>query len=143
MFVRGSLSNTLFSFSKSLFIHYLSKHHTLSPRCRLGSNLLGEYWMTWIHVCFVWPAVVCRVYMMLCMDMSCVWMTCVSCLMKEYMFAWEDAFSCHLHRRGSWMFAEMLIHFRFGKFLHYPYVLFVGKSCRIFPSTMCMRIVWF
>ena len=25
------------------------------------------------------------------------------------------------------MFAEMLIHFRFGKFLHYPYVLFLGK----------------
>ena len=51
-----------------------------------------------------------------CMDMSCVWMTCVSCLMKEYMFAWEEAFSGHLRRRGAWMFAEMLIHFRFGKF---------------------------
>ena len=26
-------------------------------------------------------------------------------------------------RCGAWMFAETLIHFRFGKFLHYPYVL--------------------
>ena len=74
-----------------------------------------------------------------------VYMTCVSCVwvMKEYMFAWEEAFFCHLRRRGACMFAEMLIHFRFGKFLHYPYVLFVGKSCRIISATMCMRIVWF
>ena len=25
------------------------------------------------------------------------------------------------------MFAEMLIHFRFGKFLHHPYVLLLGE----------------
>ena len=30
-------------------------------------------------------------------------------------------------RRGAWMFAEMLIHFHFGKFLHYPYVLVLGE----------------
>jgi hypothetical protein len=29
--------------------------------------------------------------------------------------------------RGAWMFAEMLINFCFGKVLHYPYVLFIGK----------------
>jgi hypothetical protein len=29
--------------------------------------------------------------------------------------------------RGAWMFAEMLINFCFGKLLHYPYVLFIGK----------------
>ena len=34
---------------------------------------------------------------------------------------------CCLRRRGAWMFAEMLIHFRFGKFLHYPYVLLLGE----------------
>jgi hypothetical protein len=28
---------------------------------------------------------------------------------------------------GAWIFAEMLINFCFGKLLHYPYVLFIGK----------------
>ena len=30
-------------------------------------------------------------------------------------------------RRRAWMFAEMLIHFHFGKLLHYPYVLLMGE----------------
>ena len=30
-------------------------------------------------------------------------------------------------RRGAWMFAEMLIHFHFGKILHCPYVLLIGE----------------
>jgi hypothetical protein len=39
----------------------------------------------------------------------------------------EEARACCLLRRGAWMFAKMLINFRFGKFLHYPYVLFLGE----------------
>ena len=35
-------------------------------------------------------------------------------------------FAC-LSRCGAWMFAKMLIHFHFGKFLHHPYVLLLGK----------------
>src|SRR3954469_12076134 len=43
--------------------------------------------MTWICVCFVWSAAVCRVYgYVVCMDMSCVWMTCVSCLMTPCVY---------------------------------------------------------
>ena len=30
-------------------------------------------------------------------------------------------------RCGAWMFAEMLIHFHFGKLLHYPYVLLIRE----------------
>jgi hypothetical protein len=43
-----------------------------------------------------------------------------------------DMFACMLvyalcrYRCGPWMFAKMLINY-FGKLLHYPYVLFIGK----------------
>src|SRR3954471_2384722 len=57
------------------------------------------------------------------------------CAMKEafgrvaHAYIWMSEYSlcCCLCRRGAWMFAEMLIHFRFGKFLHHPYVLVLGE----------------
>ena len=39
------------------------------------------------------------------------------------------------------MFAEMLIHFCFGKLLHHPYALFTGKVMPKFSGETCM--VWF
>jgi hypothetical protein len=39
---------------------------------------------------------------------------------------------------GAWMFAEMLINFYFGKLLHYPYVLFIGKVMPNFSGDMTM-----
>ena len=44
-----------------------------------------------------------------------------------YLDMCEYSFCCCLCRRGAWMFAEMLIHVRFGKFLHHPYVLVLGE----------------
>jgi hypothetical protein len=39
------------------------------------------------------------------------------------------------------MFAEMLINFRFGKFLHYPYVLFLGEVMSNFSGDhACMHM---
>ena len=49
----------------------------------------------------------------------CVW--CMNICMCE------KSFCCCLGRRGAWMFAEMLIHFRFGKFFHHPYVIVLGE----------------
>jgi hypothetical protein len=41
--------------------------------------------------------------------------------------------------RGAWMFAEMLINFCFGKLLHYPYVLFIGKVMPNFSGDMTIN----
>ena len=46
-------------------------------------------------------------------------------------------------RPGAWMFAEMLIHFHFGKLLHYPYVLLKGEVMPIFfwrRPCMCVHV---
>ena len=48
-----------------------------------------------------------------------------------------------LRRRGAWMFAEMLIHFHFGKFLHHPYVLLLGEVMPNFfveHACLCMCV---
>jgi hypothetical protein len=37
---------------------------------------------------------------------------------------------------GAWMFAKILINFYFGKLLHYPYVLFIGKVMPNFSGDM-------
>jgi hypothetical protein len=55
----------------------------------------------------------------------------------------EEARACCLLRRGAWMFAEILINFRFGKFLHYPYVLFLGEVMPNFSgdhACMCVCV---
>jgi hypothetical protein len=53
----------------------------------------------------------------------------------------EEARACCLLRRGAWMFAKMLINFRFGTFLHYPYVLFLGEVMpNISGDHACMHV---
>jgi hypothetical protein len=53
----------------------------------------------------------------------------------------EEARACCFLRRGAWMFAEMLINFRFGKFLYYPYVLFLGEVMPNFSGDhACMHV---
>ena len=42
-------------------------------------------------------------------------------------------------RCGAWMFVETLIHFRFGKFLYYPYVLPLGEVMPNF-SALCIPL---
>jgi hypothetical protein len=43
------------------------------------------------------------------------------------MFACMLAYALCRYRCGAWIFAEMLINFCFGKLLHYPYDIFIGK----------------
>jgi hypothetical protein len=53
----------------------------------------------------------------------------------------EEARACCLLQRGAGMFAKMLINFRFGKFLHYPYVLFLGEVMPNFSGDhACMHV---
>jgi hypothetical protein len=53
----------------------------------------------------------------------------------------EEVRACCLLPRGAWMFAKMLINFRFGKFLHYPYVLFLGEVMLSFSGDhACMHV---
>jgi hypothetical protein len=53
----------------------------------------------------------------------------------------EEARACCLLWRSAWMFTEMLINFRFGKFLHYPYVLFLGEVMPNFSGDhACMYV---
>ena len=58
---------------------------------------------------------------------SCVWMVVAG-----------EALVC-VCRCGAWMFPETLIHFRFGKFLHYPYVLPLGEVMPNF-SAACIPL---
>jgi hypothetical protein len=55
-----------------------------------------------------------------------VWPSCV------WMLVAGEALVC-VCRCGAWMFAEMLIHFRFGKFCTTHMSYFEERSCRIFP----------
>ena len=60
-----------------------------------------------------------------------------ACVVHDYFVV------CCLCRRGAWMFAGMLIHFRFGKFLHHPYVLLLGEVMPNFSgehSCVCMLL---
>jgi hypothetical protein len=53
----------------------------------------------------------------------------------------EEARACCLLQCGAWMFAEMLINFHFSKFLHYPYILFLGDVMLNFSGDhACMHV---
>ena len=69
------------------------------------------------------------------------------CLQWEEIFCWLLVVVSGPTGVVASIFAEMLIHFHFGKFLHYPYVLILGKVMpnffRLAFMHVCVHMVWF
>ena len=129
----------------SLQIHFLFSTyfpsittHSLSyrsrSRSRLGNGSRSRS-TRWVCACFLF---------VVCAGVVHIWMFVYVYVILFWMdMSYMHAFLCCLRRRGGWMFAEVLIHFHFGKFLHHPYVLLLGEVMANFfveHACLCMCV---